>query len=172
LDEEKAAHSDVWLGVPDEIGNMIKDEPIDGDMYWLRLVYEHDPCDPVVSDPSDAFSFAKVFDPDAPARKIRIELPSVKLKDLRKYQRGIGMQMSPELHDVLNRVNPGMLNGGGLGDAGANLSVAFICSFSIPIITICALIVMFIFLILFNIIFWWLPFIRICFPIPTRKSGG
>ena len=174
LDEEKAAHSNAWLSVPDEIGNMIKDEPIDGDIYWLRLVYEHDPCDPVVSDPSDAFSFAKVFDPDAPARKIRIELPSVKLKDLRKYKRGVGLQFSPELHNIIGRINTDMLNGKDLSPAntGTNLNVAFICSFSIPIITICALIVMFIFLILFNIIFWWLPFIRICFPIPTRKSGG
>jgi hypothetical protein len=27
---------------------------------------------------------------------------------------------------------------------------------------------MFIFLILFNIIFWWLPFLRICFPVPKK----
>ena len=29
---------------------------------------------------------------------------------------------------------------------------------------------MFIFLILLNIVFWWLPFLKICFPIPVRPS--
>ena len=80
------------------------------------------------------------------------------------------MKMSPELGDVLNKVNPGMLQGAGLLNTGSTLGIALICSFSIPIITLCALIVMFIFLILFNIIFWWLPFIMICFPIPKPKS--
>ena len=35
-----------------------------------------------------------------------------------------------------------------------------------------AFIVMFIFLILLNIVFWWLPFLKICFPIPKMPSGG
>jgi hypothetical protein len=88
---------------------------------------------------------------------------------LRKHKRGVAFQLPPDLNNLLNRVNPGMLKGGGLVDAGAPLGIAMICTFSIPIITICALIVLFIFLILLNIIFWWLPFIRICFPIPESK---
>jgi hypothetical protein len=39
------------------------------------------------------------------------------------------------------------------------------CSFSIPIISICALIVLSIFIGLLNIVFWWMPFLKICFPI-------
>jgi len=27
--------------------------------------------------------------------------------------------------------------------------------------------VMFMFLILLNIVFWWLPFLKICFPVPV-----
>src|SRR5207253_5091594 len=148
-------------------------ESVNGDVYFLRLVYEHDPCDPVVSDPSPVFTIAKFFDPDAPARPVRIELPSIKPRDLRKYKRGVGLQFSPELNNLINRVNTDMLKGDGLTPmapgSGANLGIAFICSFSISITFLVAIIVMFIFLILFNIIFWWLPFIRICFPIPTRK---
>ena len=47
-----------------------------------------------------------------------------------------------------------------------------ICSFSIPIITICALIVLMIFVSLLNIVFWWLPFFRICLPIllPGKRT--
>ena len=50
------------------------------------------------------------------------------------------------------------------------LGWGMICGFSIPIITICAFFVLQIFLVLFHILFWWLPFIRICIPFP--KKGG
>lgn len=48
------------------------------------------------------------------------------------------------------------------------LGWGMICGFSIPIITICAFIVLQIFLSLFHILFWWLPFIRICIPFPKK----
>ncbi|MFL5589405.1 MAG: hypothetical protein ACJ8DI_17380 [Ktedonobacteraceae bacterium] len=170
---EDRSHKTTWLKVPPEFTDLIKNDPETGAAYFLRLVYEHDPCVPVLSDPSVPFAFAKCFDPDAPARPIRIELPSIKPKDLRKYKRGVGLQFSPELNNLIGRVNAEMLQKGPLSpmpaDAAGSLGVAFICTFSISITFLVALIVMFIFLILFNIIFWWLPFIRICFPIPTRK---
>ena len=171
---EDRSHKTTWLKVPPELTDLIKNDPDTGAAYFLRLVYEHDPCVPVLSDPSVPFAFAKCFDPDAPARPIRIELPSIKPKDLRKYKRGVGLQFSPEMNNLINRVNTDMLKGNGLSaaGAGANLSIAFICSFSISITFLVAIIVMFIFLILFNIIFWWLPFIRICFPIPTNTKTG
>ena len=40
-----------------------------------------------------------------------------------------------------------------------------ICQLSIPIITICALILLLIIVALLNIVFWWMPFFRICLPI-------
>jgi hypothetical protein len=154
----------------DDMEAFIKNDPPDGDSYFLRLVYEHTPCTPVVSEPSKLFTFARVFDPDAPARRIRIELPSINLKDMRKFKRGVGMQMSPELSKLLNRVHTGLLKGDPLlPDYTDVYGYTMICIFSIPIITILALIVMFIFLILFNIIFWWLPFIMICIRIPKRR---
>jgi len=167
----KTNNKQDWLTVPDELKEVIKVEGANGDVYFLRLVYEHAPCDPVLSDPTPAFTFARFFDPDAPARPIRIELPSIKPKDLRKYKRGVGLQFSPELNSVINRVNKGMLTGGGLAGSapGGGLGISFICTFSIAITFLVAIIVMFIFLILFNIIFWWLPLIFICFPIPRKK---
>jgi hypothetical protein len=139
--------------------------------YYIQLVYEFPPCTPVLSKPSESFTFAAPFDPDAPARHVRIELPSIKPKDLRKLKRGIGMQMSPDLRDLMNRVNKDMLKGGGLSSATGGWELGMICSFSIQIITLVAFIVMFIFLILLNIVFWWLPFLKICFPIPVKKSS-
>lgn len=170
---EDRNHKKIWLTLPPEVTEMVKIEPQNGTAYFLRLVYEHSPCDPVLSDPSPAFTFAKFFDPNAPARPVRIELPSIKPKDLRAYKRGVGLQFSPELNNLINRVNTKMLQGGPLSPVdpnGANVSIAFICSFSISITFLVAIIVMFIFLILFNIIFWWMAFIRICFPIPILKK--
>ena len=53
---------------------------------------------------------------------------------------------------------------------GQELDFAMVCSFSIPIMTLCALIVLMIFVLLLNMIFFWLPLLKICFPVP--KVGG
>ena len=39
-----------------------------------------------------------------------------------------------------------------------------ICSLSIPIITICALILLMIIVSLLNIVFFWVPLFKICLP--------
>ena len=44
------------------------------------------------------------------------------------------------------------------------------CSMSIPIITICALIFLTIIVSLLQIIFFWLPFFKVCFPLPGFKG--
>jgi hypothetical protein len=56
--------------------------------------------------------------------------------------------------------------------SGESFDIGLLCSFSIPIITICALIVLMIFVGLLNIVFWWMPFLRICLPIalPGKRS--
>lgn len=161
---EKVNQGQAWLTVPGDVAGMIKDEPTAGDVYYLRLVYEYGQGCTVVSDASHTFTFAKFFDPDAPARQIRVELPDI--TKLRKFKRGVGMQTTPELCALMDRVSAGMLTGGGLAPGLDACGLAMICSFSLPIITLVAFIVMFIFLLLFNFIFWWLPFLKICFPIP------
>jgi hypothetical protein len=64
----------------------------------------------------------------------------------------------------------GLMDGGGGGPA---LKLDWICGFNIPLITICAFFVLNIFLMLLNIVFFWLPFIKICvpFPMPSSASG-
>lgn len=54
-------------------------------------------------------------------------------------------------------------NGGGSG-----ITLDWICGFNIPLITICAFFVLNIFLQLLNIVFFWLPFVKICIPSPTE----
>ena len=57
------------------------------------------------------------------------------------------------------------------GELGEEVAcdLGVICQFSIPIITICALLLLMIFVILLNIVFFWLPFFRICLPVPVRS---
>jgi hypothetical protein len=57
----------------------------------------------------------------------------------------------------------GLMNGSG---GGPSLSLGWLCGFNIPLITICAFFVLNIFLSLLNIVFFWLPFIKICIPFP------
>lgn len=52
----------------------------------------------------------------------------------------------------------------------AGLAIDWICSFNIPVITLCAFIVLNIFLGLLNIVFQWLLFIKICIPVPKVES--
>lgn len=156
--------------LPPELEGVIRADPpesaADADRFLIRLVYEHPPCCPVLSAPTESFTFARALDADAPARKVRLEVPS--LKDLRKFKRGVSIEMPPDVRSLMDRVNKGMLDGGELGPA-TEWQLGMICSFSLQIIFMVAFIVMFIFLIAFNFIFWWLPFLKICFPIPVRK---
>lgn len=62
----------------------------------------------------------------------------------------------------------GLMKGAG---GGAKLNLGWICGFNIPLITICAFFVLNIFLSLLNIIFFWLPFIKICIPFPSPSPS-
>jgi hypothetical protein len=58
------------------------------------------------------------------------------------------------------------------GSAGGGINLNWICGFNIPLITICAFFVLNIFLSLLNIVFFWLPFIKICIPFPFSPPPG
>ena len=143
--------------------------------YVIRCVYQRPECGAlcpdIVSAPSDEFKIASFFDLDAPSRSIVISMPvDTSLKDLRKLRKNVSFLLSNELRQQMNRVT-------GLQDAldgsftdGGGLQLGMICSFSIPIISICALIVLMIFINLLNIVFWWMPFLKICFPIPVKAK--
>ena len=143
--------------------------------YVIRCVYRRPECGPlhpdVVSAPSDVFQIAGFFDLDAPARSITIAMPvDTSIKDLRKLRKNVSFLLSNELRSQMNRLKS-------LKDAldgniaeGESLDIGLLCSFSIPIITICALMVLMIFISLLNIVFWWMPFLRICFPIPLKAK--
>jgi len=166
-----------------------------GDPGWfvMRCIYERPMCGPlhpiVVSDPSEVFQFAAFFDSDAPARPIRIGLPiDVSPAGLRKFDKNTVFMMSDMLCGYVNRFKgwtlgdlvlyvlpwpfhqelPSSSSGEPCAD-GPN-PIGIMCSLSIPIITLCALILLMIIVALLDIIFKWLPWFIVCFPIPGFKG--
>jgi hypothetical protein len=128
-------------------------------------------CPDVVSARCEKFRIANFFDLDAPARTITIAMPvDTSIKDLRKLKKNVNFMLSNELRQQMNRVTSlkDALDGK-FADA-ESVDLGLICSFSIPIITICALLVLMIFISLLNIVFWWSPFLKICFPIGLKAN--
>jgi hypothetical protein len=120
--------------------------------------------------PSDPFAVAAAFDPDA-ARPSLIEMPS--LADARKgAARGATFDLPPDLADLVNGLSNNsaaqtMLSGGG-GPSGG-LGIRFLCSFSLPVITICAMILLSVVISLLNIFLGWMAWVKICLPLPSKK---
>jgi hypothetical protein len=161
-------------------------------LFRIRCVYERPACGPlhddVVSDPTEPFDLAGFFDPDAPARPIRIGLPiDTTPAGLRKFDKNTAFVMSDILCGQLQKMKSlgfidlvlsvlpwpfhqdlPVANMKPCGSPSANFGM--ICSLSIPIITICALILLMIIVSLLDIIFRWMPFFIICFPLPGFKG--
>ena len=161
--------------------------------FVLRFIFERPNCGPllpaVVSDASQPFQLASFFDPDAPARPVRIALPvDTSPAGLRKFDKNTAFVISDMLCGQINRAK-----GMGLGDLvrsvlpwplhkdlslpdggpctdDSGVTIGMICSLSIPIITICALILLMIIVNLLDIIFRWIPFFILCFPLPGLRA--
>lgn len=150
--------------------NAPKFDPRPGVHYHIRCVFRRPSCGPlrpdVISDPSQPFAVASFFDVDAPARPITISLPvDTSIAGLRKAPRNISVLISRQLREQMQRVRTLKDALDGNVGAAASFDVGQICSFSIPIVTICALILLFMLVSLLNIVFWWVPFFRICLPL-------
>jgi hypothetical protein len=90
------------------------------------------------------------------------------ISGLRKFNKNVAFLISNQLRQQMSRVTDLKgLEAGSLGDE-QQFDLGVICSFSIPIITICALLILMIIVNLLNIVFWWLPLFRICFPIKLK----
>jgi hypothetical protein len=125
-------------------------------------------CPPrlVWSAPSDEFTIVPWFE-SGPVAPVQVALPDPFDKDFLKAARpGVAFNVPRKLANAMNQDPKKLLEGKpGTGD----LALDWICGFNIPIITICAFFVLNIFLSLLNIIFWWLPFVKICIPFPRKK---
>lgn len=144
--------------------------------YVVRCVYERPQCPPSkrreVSKPSRPFRMASFFDAEAPARELNITLPGASVAELRNSSQSVTMHFTKELRKQAQRVQDLSIDALEEGDVGSapTVNIGMICSLSIPIITICALILLLIIVTLLNIVFWWLPFFKICFPLPSGEQ--
>ncbi len=161
--------------VPPEAGPALPPAPETSRRYVIRCVYEREGC-PIrpewVSEPSAPFEMAGFFDPDAPTRDHRIALPfDTSPAGLRKFPRNVSMVLSNELRKQMARID-GIkmedLDGGELKDEG-RFDLGMVCSLSIPIITIAALILLMIIVSLLNIVFWWIPLFKVCLPVGRQS---
>jgi hypothetical protein len=141
--------------------------------YKLRAfvrVKRDDGCPPelVWSPPSEPFTIAPWYASGA-LPPIRIPLPDVMDRTfLKNLKPNVAFGVPKNLFNVMNGNDAKKLADGEGGEGGPGFNLDWICSFSIPIITICAFIVLNIFLSLFDIIFRWMLFIKICIPIPRK----
>ncbi|HSL54641.1 MAG TPA: hypothetical protein VK868_09620, partial [Pyrinomonadaceae bacterium] len=173
---------------------LVSQQPMDMREGWfvIRCVFTRPECGPLdpplLSEPTAPFQMAGFFDPDAPARPIRIALPlDTSPAGLRKFDKNTAFMISDMLCGQIDRVKGLSLgdlvlsvlpwplhkdlsvpDGGPCKSNGIELGM--ICSLSIPIITICALLLLMIIVFLLDIIFRWLPFFIFCFPVPKLKA--
>jgi hypothetical protein len=120
--------------------------------------------------PSEPFAVAAAFDPDA-ARPSLIEMPG--LADAKKgLARGATFDMPPDLANLANSLSNNaavQAMWGGNGSAPGGGGVRFICSFSLPVISICAMVMLSIVISLLNIFLGWMAWVKICLPVPSKK---
>lgn len=134
---------------------------------FVRL--SHGPDCPVRlawSDYSKPFHIAPWWDSDGPPTKIALPV----LGDLRSIKPNVAFEMPPELAALMNRDPLDSLKGE--GGEPSKIGLGWLCSFSLPIITLCAFIVLNIFLSLFNLFFHWMLWIKICLPIPAPQPAS
>lgn len=171
----------------------------DPSWFVIRCVFERPNCVPyqmpVLSDVTVPFQLAAFFDPDAPARPIRIPMPEdTSPAGLRKFAKNTAFQLSDQLCGQVNELRrkltfvdlvlsvlPWPFHQD-LPSASANPKpcsesvdqnmLGMICSLSIPIVTICAFIILIVFVLLLNVIFKWVPYLIACFPLPKLDGGG
>lgn len=171
----------------------VEDGDLDDDLFFIRCVFQRPNCPPsvrptVLSAPTQPFQLASYFDPDAPARPIRIPLPlDTTPAGLRKFARNTMFQVSDTLAcqiekargisfgDLVLSVLPwpfhkDLPDPGSSECADGKLDFGLLCTLSIPIITLCALILLIIIVFLLDVIFKWVPYLIFCLPIPGLKA--
>lgn len=165
--------------LPPELRTLRRDTALDADAdggtYVARCVYERPQCPPSrrieVSEPTRPFRLASFFDAEAPSRDINITMPGISMEKLRGSPQSVTMHFTEELSNQAGKIQEEALKGLGADD-GRSIDLGRVCSLSIPIITICALVLLLVIVVVLNIVFWWLPFFKICLPLPTSSSSG
>ena len=160
--------------------------------YSVRFVLEHPECthhEEIVGPPTVPFQMAGYFDANAPVRPVRIGLPIDPTPEgLRKADRNTVFMLSDTMCNQISRMK-------GIGFVDLVLSVlpwpfhkalpkppagdckngnelGMMLVLSIPIITLCALIILIIMVTLLDMVFKWLPFFMFWIPVKKDPKGN
>lgn len=126
----------------------------------------HCPPKIVWSPYSEEFSIAPWFE-SGPGGPVPIMLPDLTPDFFKNARPNVAFSVPARLANALNQDPKKILEGN--GGNGSSFTLDWICGFNLPIITICAFFVLNIFLSLLNIVFFWLPFVKVCIPFPRKK---
>jgi hypothetical protein len=85
---------------------------------------------------------------------------------LKKLKPNVAFKLPSSLFNFVNQDPKNLVKGD--GSAASDDGIDWICSFNLPTITICAFIILYIFLALLDLVFMWMAFIKICIPIPRK----
>ncbi|MFN8468437.1 MAG: hypothetical protein U0X20_22960 [Caldilineaceae bacterium] len=101
----------------------------------------------------------------------RIELPDPFDPKVRSsFKPNVSFRVPDKLFAAMNAMDAKKALKGEIAENSGSFGLDWICSFSIPIITICAFIVLNIFLSLFDLFLHWMMLIKICIPVPKRTA--
>ncbi len=136
----------------------------------MRLKGENGcPCRTVWSVPSEVFEIVPWYESSGQP-PVSVALPALDKQALSQLKPNVAFKVPPSLRKTLEKLDMNKLLEGS-HEQGSG-SFGMICGFNIPIITLCAFIVLQIFLMLLHIVFFWLPFVRICIPFPGAASAS
>lgn len=149
-----------------------KFEQAESDRYYVQPFVRIKECcneEIIWGEASQLFRVAAPFDPEA-SRPSMIQMPS--FNDLKRgIANGLGIVTPPDMADKLRALKPDE----GVSDKVIGIRPALglnmICSFSLPVITICAMILLMILISLLNLVFRWIPWCFSCIPFPSVKKG-
>jgi hypothetical protein len=140
---------------------------------FLRINGETPGCPPrlIWSQPSDPFRIA-AWHESAGRPAVPVPLPDPTDRNfLKSATPNCSFAVPPGLMNAMQGTSMADLSSGSAGPS-SGVQLGWICGFNIPLITICAFFVLNIFLSLLNLVFFWLPFVKICIPFPTPTPAN
>ncbi|SHE82258.1 hypothetical protein SAMN02745206_00902 [Desulfacinum infernum DSM 9756] len=166
----KAALTARWRDVAPRRGRFDEEGARYQIRVFLRIKGENGwPCRTVWSPPSESFRIVPWYESSGQP-PVQVSLPALDKKALSRLKPNVAFRVPSSLRKSLEKLDMGELLDGSHEEGSGNFGM--ICGFNIPILTLCAFIVLQIFLVLLHIVFFWLPFVRICIPFPDFGSGS
>lgn len=139
----RAALAERTAAVTPRIGRFEDPRALYRARFFVRV--QHDPhcaAELIWSELTERFRIAAWWEDDGPP--VRILLPE--LGDLKKLKPNVAFQMPASLFDMLKANDPAEVMKGNGKSGGAGIGLGWLCSFNLPVIFLCAFLVLNIFL--------------------------